>query len=324
MISKGCLLCREGAKMVLFVTGICNRTCWYCPLSAKRKGKDVVYANDREVFSDEDVIEEAEQMGALGTGVTGGDPLLVMDRTVHYLRLLKDYFGPEHHVHLYTGIAPDRDQLERLRGLVDEIRLHPPYEIWESVTESEYIKAVKLARELGFDVGFEVPSLPGIQVLESALPYLDFLNINELEWGESCASEMRRRGFSTDDAGHNAVSGAREWAEELCTHRKVHFCSSTYKDSVQLRERLKRIAARTMRQFDEVTDDGTVIYAEYRPDRDIANVTANIEEGLYALGKDYIETAWWLVEDLIERFGGSANIIERYPNKGMIVEVMPV
>lgn len=324
MISKGCLLCSEGAKLVLFVTGICNRTCWYCPLSEKRKNRDVVYANDREVFSDGEVIEEAEQMGALGTGVTGGDPLLVMDRTVHYLLLLKDHFGPDHHVHLYTGIAPGKEQLERLRGLVDEIRLHPPYEIWESVCDSEYIRSVELARELGFDVGFEVPSLPGIQVLERALPHLDFLNINELEWGETCASEMRRRGFSTDDAGHNAVSGAREWAEELCTHRKVHFCSSTYKDSVQLRERLKRIAARTMRQFDEMTEDGTIIYAEYRPESEITMVTASIEDELYMVEKDHIETAWWLVMDLIERFGGSANIIERYPNRGLITEVMPV
>jgi pyruvate formate-lyase activating enzyme-like uncharacterized protein len=37
--------------MVLFVTGRCHRTCWYCPLSRERKGLDVVYANDQKVSS---------------------------------------------------------------------------------------------------------------------------------------------------------------------------------------------------------------------------------------------------------------------------------
>jgi hypothetical protein len=86
--------------MVLFVTGQCNRTCWYCPISSEKKGRDVVYANDRLVSSDEDVLEEARDMGALGAGVTGGEPLLVPERVHHYCRLLKDAFGEEFNIHL--------------------------------------------------------------------------------------------------------------------------------------------------------------------------------------------------------------------------------
>ena len=47
-------------------------------------------------------------MSALGTGITGGEPLMKLDLMLHYIRLLKETFGEEHHIHLYTGIAPSQ------------------------------------------------------------------------------------------------------------------------------------------------------------------------------------------------------------------------
>src|SRR3990167_7832513 len=53
-ISKGCSLCVEGRKSVLFATGICPADCYYCPISDKKKGRDVVYINEwpTKKFSD--------------------------------------------------------------------------------------------------------------------------------------------------------------------------------------------------------------------------------------------------------------------------------
>ena len=76
---------------------------------------------------------------------------------------------------------------------------------------------------------------------------------------------MRERGYELADELHNAIEGAKGWAEELSRHDKVHWCSSAFKDSVQLRERLKRIAHNTARPFDEITDDGTIVYGVFEP-----------------------------------------------------------
>ena len=121
-----------------------------------------------------------------------------------------------------------------MQGLVDEIRMHPPRECWDTIADTAYIRSAQRAKEMGFDVGIEVPALPGLELLIPALPYLDFLNINELEWGETNADEMRERGYELADGVHNAVSGARVWADALLKDEKVHWCASSFKDSVQL------------------------------------------------------------------------------------------
>ncbi|MDO8840880.1 radical SAM protein [Methanocalculus sp.] len=325
MLSDGCILCHQGAKLVLFVTGLCDRTCWYCPLSAERKDLDVVFANDRQARTDADIITEAEAMDALGTGVTGGEPLIVRDRTVSYCRLLKEHFGPDHHIHLYTGRAPTETDLTALQGIVDEIRMHPPHEVWDSIMQTEYPKSARLAREMGFAIGIEVPSLPGIGALRPMLPLLDFFNINELEWGETCADQMRSRGMEPTDDLHNAIEGAAEWAEEITDDPKVHFCSSGFKDSVQLRERLIRIATMTARHFDEITEDGTINYGRIRSDGDLTILLADFDEESYEIQPDgSVECAWWLLDELTTNEDLELSIIERYPNKGMIVEVNPL
>jgi len=315
--------------MVLFVTGRCHRSCWYCPLSATRKGKDDIYANEHKVEEPWRIIEVAESMRALGTGITGGEPLLVIDRVVEYCTLLKSHFGKSHHIHIYTAKAPTADELDRLSGQIDEIRLHPPRECWEDIVASEYVMAARLAKERGFETGFEVPALPGLEHLEPALPYLDFLNINELEWGESNADAMRGRGYTLADDVHNAIAGARDWAEDLLKNRKVHWCSSSFKDAVQLRKRLKRIADTTARPFDEVTDDGTIVYGVVEPadsDRESCRrfCSEEFEPGHYADLGDRIETAWWLLAEAKDYLPGKKYVVERYPDGGIVVEVTPL
>lgn len=323
-LSAGCTLCFEGAKLVLFITGLCQRTCWYCPLSAQRKDRDVIFANEHLITTPAEMIVVARKMSALGTGVTGGEPFLNMTRLVTYTRALKEEFGPSHQIHLYSGIAPSYDDLKKISGLVDEIRLNPPQEIWPAIVDSEYHNAIKNARTLGFDIGIEVPSLPGIEAFLGIMDDLDFLNINELEWGESNAPEMRSRGYDLRGDISNAVQGGREAVEPILHHPKVHWCSSDFKDRVQLRMRLRRIAANTAREFDEITTDGTIVYGVWECDGEQAQVPENIDDELFTRFSDRIEMAWWMLSEYANDMKGKKFVIERYPDNGLVVEVTPV
>ena len=191
--------------MVLFVYGYCDqRDCFYCPLGENRKNVTQVYANEREVESDEDVLAEAERMGALGTSITGGEPQEAMEKTCRYLSLLKDEYGPEHHTHLYTGITGGRENMRRLSEAgLDEIRFHPPYEQWGDLHATEWEDILHVAREEGLTPAFEIP---GIRAEPEFLEFLDegaadFCNVNEFEMSDGNYRRMQEAGFELRE-GH--------------------------------------------------------------------------------------------------------------------------
>ncbi|MDI9395475.1 MAG: radical SAM protein [Euryarchaeota archaeon] len=338
-LSEGCKLCQQGAKMVLFVSGLCPKSCFYCPLSNERRGKDLVFANERHVKNDEDLLKEAELMDALGTGITGGEPLVKVDRVLYYIRLLKSSFGQEHHIHLYTSLAPEREILERLAEAgLDEIRLHPPQSAWGELRQSPYAAALKNAKNLGIEAGIEIPSLEGVEKVAAFVEEMDiFLNLNELEFSDNNSEALLKNGFSLEsDTSCAAVDSCVHAENAFRACKRVHFCSSTYKDAVQLRKRFQRIAKNTAREFDEITEDGTLIYGVINGgDQALAEEIlkeVEVPEELFEVKEGKIEIAWWVLEDLkyglkeeLEPSGTKLFIVERHPfEDGLLVELIPL
>ncbi|ADI73721.1 Radical SAM domain protein [Methanohalobium evestigatum Z-7303] len=335
-ISEGCRICQMGAKMVLFVTGVCGRNCYYCPLSEERK-EDTVYANETIVYSDMDVINEVLQMNALGTGITGGEPFYKPERTIYYISLLKSEFGESHHIHLYTSIALDKDTLTILKNVgLDEIRFHPPQEIWDTLDSSQFPDSFKTAINIGLDAGIEIPAIENAEYIAEFIQNTDgFLNLNELEFTDTNSNELKKQSYSLRNDTSNAASNSRELAENLAENYQnasIHFCSSSYKDAVQFKRRLIRTAEKTARPFDEITEDGTVVYGliETTKLENTINMLKEFEvpEDMYEINNTNIEIAWWILEDTADELkntGCNTTIIERYPLKnGFIVETIPI
>ena len=60
-LPKGCQMCVKGQKLVLFVTGLCPRNCFYCPISEKKHKKDVVYADEWPIKNEKEILKLAHR-----------------------------------------------------------------------------------------------------------------------------------------------------------------------------------------------------------------------------------------------------------------------
>jgi len=315
--------------MVLFVTGLCSYHCFYCPVSDEKMYRDVVFADEMRVQSDEDVLAEARAIRAKGAGITGGDPMEAMDRLCHYLRLLKKEFGPEFHTHLYTMTTdPDKIRLAAEAGL-DEIRFHVPPGLWRFAATSGFVPAVRLARKLGMGVGLEVPLIPDrkddlvalIRWAESES--LDFVNLDEMEFSEANWGRMHRQNYGMKHELSYGVKGADEVAAELLQlpwKTTVHYCSSGYKDAWQLRSRIKRRAETVAKPYDVVTEDGTLLKGVIEAD-DLGAVERELREKLHVPAefvaaipeRKRVEVAPRFLEEIAAKIPWPSFLVEEYP-----------
>jgi len=340
-LPTGCALCEAGAKMVLFVTGVCHYKCFYCPISGEKRMSRHSWANERKLdWSDEEaamraMIEEARSLNAKGTGITGGDPLYDPERTVKVIRRLKAELGAKHHVHLYTQIPFDIKWLAAMQEAgLDELRFHPPDETWPNPDEwPQYTKLwleAKRMEDAGlWDVGFEIPCIPGSQEQMSALvAWLDahgfkFLNVNEMEFSETNYEQLLSRGYRIKDTETSRAMDSEEVAREVMRRAAgkriaIHFCSSPFKDRVQLRQRLARQAERAAKPYEVATEDGTLVVGVIECD-DPRGMMDEIEAA-FEIGADMMEAAPgrvliapWLLEQFAEEVPTPAYLAERYP-----------
>lgn len=336
-LPRGCVLCQKGAKLVLLVTGRCGAGCYYCPLSAEKAGRDVIFADEMRARSGRDVLLEARLIDALGTGITGGDPLCVPVRTVRYIRLLKKRFGPKHHIHLYTSGRFRPEWIRRLaQAGLDEIRFHPGPTMWDRLEGTKLAGLMAGAKEAGLAVGAEVPAIPGkageLTRLARSLDRLgaDFLNLNELEYSQTNFRRLNSLGLSVKDDISSGVLGSEAAALAVIEGAEVsmslHYCSSGFKDGIQLRRRILRRARNVARPYQQITPDGTLLTGiiEGPPGllaaiRQRYRVPARLSA--YNMRKRRAETAPWILEELAPMLSAPCFIIEEYPTwDGLEVE----
>lgn len=262
-LSRGCELCFKGKKLVLFVTGICPRKCIYCPLSQEKKNKDVIYANELKVKDVNDLLTEVEKSNASGAGITGGDPLCKLSRTILYITELKKRFGRKFHVHLYTSLdLISKDSVNKMRSAgLDELRIHIDLE-----NKKEWKKLALLKNQFS-EVGIEIPVIPGgekkiIEMINFCKDYVDFFNLNELEYATLSQEEYKKKNWKVNEKYE--VKNSEKTALKILNHFKkyklrIHYCSAEFKDKIQFCERIKVRAKKVAESFDKITEEGTLL-----------------------------------------------------------------
>ncbi len=318
-LPKGCELCRLGSKLVLYITGYCDDNCYYCPVSEERFNKDKIFANEMEVVTDlYTIIYEAYRMKALGAGITGGDPILKIDRVVEAIRLLKDEFSESFHVHLYTTGRYVNDDVMRelVNAGLDEIRFHPVRDV--------YLNAIKTALKYDIDVGIEIPVIPNDnEKVEKLIKWaiennVKFINLNELELNSRNYKNLNSKGLHV---GHSitGVSGSFETAYDIIKkfenerRLSLHYCSSVYKDIVETRTRFFRTIKYSVKPYEDYTNEGTVVRAIIRTERPIYEM----EDFGERIGENEYSISPTVVEDLKKKYMGVIKeiyIVEEHPD----------
>ena len=266
-LARGCQMCVRGRSLVLFITGICPLSCYFCPLSEKKYHKDVIYANERPITDLKDIIEEARLSGARACGITGGDPLAKLERTIRAIKLLKKAFK-NFYIHLYTPlelVTPEKIRALEEAGL-DEIRFHLDFKdrsLWEKVR----IKTTMLK-------GVEVPCVPGEDLhglISFVTAHVDFINLNELEYSDAVHNKIAERGFKTKSDLSYGIAGSEELALEMLekfSKVRIHYCTTRLKDSVQMMNRIA-LRAKNVRKAYDVVQGPALLRAAIYGDEDL-------------------------------------------------------
>ena len=187
---------------------------------------------------------------------------------------------------------------------------------------------IKWARDSGMNVGIEVPSLPGrTEDMKNLIDFsrrmeLDFINLNELEFSETNFGNLLGHDYSVKNDVESGTKGSQELAIKMVKDNPdftVHYCSASFKDSVQLKNRLKRRAKNVARDIDVITKDGTIIKGIIQGGKaeDImASLTSiGVPESMMQVNsaKRRVEIAPWLVEDLKGKIQYELYEVEEYP-----------
>jgi pyruvate formate-lyase activating enzyme-like uncharacterized protein len=283
-------------------------------LSQNKAGQDVVFADEMPVSDKSDILFESKAIKSEGVGISGGDPLCQLERTLDYVQLLKREHGLDFHIHLYTSqtdISEVDLQLLKSAGL-DEIRFHPQTNDWSGIQR---------AVQIGLVVGLEVPALPGKQDNLMKLAKraeeigVSFLNINELEASETNFGKLVSLGMKLTNMESASIEGSAstafevlEWSKENLQSLSVHFCSARFKDSVQMRKRLERRLKQTIREFEERDDTdpllilGIVSSSDLKSIYEILVTQFGVPRNLLNLDevRKRIEIAPWVLEEIVE------------------------
>ncbi|MEG1794591.1 MAG: radical SAM protein [Rikenellaceae bacterium] len=188
-LSPGCMACKSGGWMCAFIGTRCNCSCPHCPNPNVNDGIDISTVSGFNGELDINfILTELERPFYKGVGISGGEPLLYMDKLVEWITKIKAKF-PNMYVWNYTnGVYATIKNLKRLADAgVDEVRFDLAADNYSKRT----LDNLKTATQIIPNVGIEVPViLEQYSDLIKAIDFADkcgvkYLNLHDLYINET-------------------------------------------------------------------------------------------------------------------------------------------
>ena len=261
--SKACVECTgEGGSETFSTTFKCHRDCYFCFNYNVADYETFVREGCPWEQGLKDSHRQFEDLAAIG--LTGGEPLLVLDESVRFLEAAREQY-PHAHMRMYTsGDLLTEEGATRLRDAgLDEIRFSVKQDD-DPERQERVLAAMELAKRYIPDVMVEMPIIPGTYDEMCALfdrwAEIGITGINLLEfcfpfnnWDEfaSRGFEIRNPPFDVMyDYGYSGglpVAGSEELCLELMLYGiknnvpfGMHYCSLDNKHRSEMRQMNER------------------------------------------------------------------------------------
>ncbi len=261
-ISKGCQICGEGSWSCLFITGKCNANCFYCP--APQHEDEPPESQGITFHTPEAYAEYINHFGFKGVSFSGGEPLLVKERVIQYLRVIRSYSNPGIYTWMYTnGILATGKIFHELadKGL-NEVRF--------DIGATDYeLNAIKKAKNIIPNITIEIPAIPEEKErLMKLLPDMVHagvtnLNLHQLRLTHHNASKMLKHNYTYIPAERPIVLESELAALEIMAFAKkadipigINYCSFFFKYRFQKAGYRKMLANKLKRPDDFITEKG--------------------------------------------------------------------
>lgn len=152
-LSPGCMACKTGSWLCVFVGTQCNCVCPHCPNPDVNAEIDKMTAAG---FGEVDTDKITEILNAnifKGVGISGGEPMLYIDKVVELIRGIKEDF-PHLYVWTYTnGVLATETNLNRLKEVgLDEIRFDLAADNYSPIVLANMERATRLIPSVGIEV----------------------------------------------------------------------------------------------------------------------------------------------------------------------------
>lgn len=261
-LSPGCRLCTLGTWSCLFINGRCNLDCFYCPTRQDEIGQPTT--NNLTFRSPSAYVAYLKEFSFQGMSLSGGEPLLTLNRTLDYLKAAKKQFGNRLHCWLYTnGSLLTADIAAQLRDCgLDEIR-------FDIGALGYALDKLELAVGIIPTVTVEIPAVPeDVAQLKTRLRTMDqlgvnFLNLHQLRLTPHNWPRFARRPYSylhgekiTVLESELAAFELMLYAQEQQLELPVNYCSFVYKNRYQAAASRSRGVHIHRKPYEETTEAG--------------------------------------------------------------------
>lgn len=261
-LSPGCRLCGEGSWSCLFINGRCNGRCFYCPAPQEKAGEPTT--NTLRFPQSADYVDYVVKFGFRGVSISGGEPLLTLEKTLKFIAAVRKRRGDAVHLWLYTnGTLVTRDILLRLRDAgLDEIR-------FDIGATRYHLKKAALAVGVIDHVTVEIPAIPEdldllkAKAAEMAERGIGYLNLHQLRLTPHNHAALASRGYTFVHGEKVTVLESELAALELLRHTldhnielPVNYCSFVYKNRFQRLAARRRLAPFVQKAHEELTENG--------------------------------------------------------------------